>query len=77
MPNPASSGTGFLDVSSWMQIWGEDKAWDFMDGLHNNIGVYTHSGSKPCKMAGKGEFPIGISFAYKGAQLKTKVHLWK
>ena len=72
MPNPASSGTGFLDVSSWMQIMGEEKAWTFMDGLHNNIGVYTHSGSKPCKMAAKGEFPIGISFAYKGAQLKSK-----
>ena len=23
MPNPASSGTGFLDVSGWMQMWGE------------------------------------------------------
>ena len=53
-------------------MWGEDKAWKFMDGLHENIGVYTHSGSKPCKMAGKGEFPIGVSFAYKGAQLKAK-----
>lgn len=72
MPNPASSGTGFLDVSSWLQMWGEEKAWKFMDGLHQNIGIYTHSGSKPCKMAGKGEFPIGVSFAYKGAQLKAK-----
>lgn len=70
MPNPASSGTGFLDVSSWIQMWGEEKAWKFMDDLHQNIGIYTHSGSKPCKMAGKGEFPIGVSFAYKGAQLK-------
>ena len=72
MPNPASSGTGFLDVSSWLQMWGEEKAWKFMDDLHKNIGIYTHSGSKPCKMAGKGEFPIGVSFAYKGAQLKAK-----
>ncbi|MGE0610901.1 MAG: putative 2-aminoethylphosphonate ABC transporter substrate-binding protein [Hyphomicrobiales bacterium] len=70
MPNPASSGTGFLDVSSWFQMWGEEKAWAFMDGLHENVGVYTHSGSAPCKMAAKGEFAIGISFAYKGAQLK-------
>src|SRR3546814_16526356 len=23
MPNPNSSGTGFLDVSSWIQMWGE------------------------------------------------------
>ena len=72
MPNPASSGTGFLDVSSWIQIWGADKAWKFMDDLHKNIGVYTHSGSKPCKMAGKGEFAIGVGFAKGGAQLKSR-----
>ena len=62
MPNPASSGTGFLDISSWIQIWGEEKAWKYMDQLHKNIGVYTHSGSKPCKQAGSGEFAIGISW---------------
>jgi len=62
MPNPASSGTGFLDVSSWIQIMGEDAAWKYMDALHQNVGVYTHSGSKPCKQAGSGEFPIGISW---------------
>ena len=27
MPNPNSSGTGFLDVSSWIQMQGEKKAW--------------------------------------------------
>ena len=62
MPNPASSGTGFLDVSSWIQIMGEDKAWEYMEALHQNVGVYTHSGSKPCKQSGAGEFPIGISW---------------
>lgn len=62
MPNPNSSGTGFLDVSSWIQIMGEEKAWKYMDDLHKNVGVYTHSGSKPCKQAGSGEFPIGISW---------------
>jgi len=68
MPNPNSSGTGFLDVSSWMQMWGEEKAWKFMDGLHENIAWYTHSGSKPCKQAAAGEIPIGISFAYRVVQ---------
>ena len=62
MPNPNSSGTGFLDVSSWIQIMGEDAAWEYMDKLHRNVAVYTHSGSKPCKQAGAGEFPIGISW---------------
>jgi iron(III) transport system substrate-binding protein len=66
MPNPASSGTGFLTVSAILQTMGEEKGWDYLDQLHENIAQYTHSGSKPAKMAGKGEFPIGISFAYRG-----------
>ncbi|MCB1366795.1 MAG: putative 2-aminoethylphosphonate ABC transporter substrate-binding protein [Rhodobacteraceae bacterium] len=71
MPNPASSGTGFLDVSSWLQIFGEDKGWEYMDALHQNIAAYTHSGSKPCKMAAAGETVIGVSFAFRGAKSKA------
>lgn len=66
MPNPASSGTGFLTVSGLQQLMGAEKAWAYLDKLHDNIGIYTHSGSKPAKMAGTGEYPIGISFGYRG-----------
>ncbi len=72
MPNPNSSGTGFLDVSSWLQIFGEEEGWAFMDGLHQNIHHYTHSGSKPCKQAASGEVAIGVSFAFRGAKSKAK-----
>lgn len=72
MPNPNSSGTGFLDVSSWLQIFGESEGWAYMDKLHQNIGTYTHSGSKPCKMAAAGETPIGISFAFRAAKSKKE-----
>jgi iron(III) transport system substrate-binding protein len=72
MPNPASSGTGFLTVSAILQIMGEEKGWDYLDQLHENIAQYTHSGSKPAKMAGKGEFPIGVSFAYRGFTQRAK-----
>ena len=71
MPNPNSSGTGFLDVSSWLQMWGEKKGWGYMDALHTNIARYTHSGSAPCKLAARGEIPVGISFAYRGAKSKN------
>lgn len=70
MPNPNSSGTGFLDVSAWLQMWGEEDAWKFMDALHENIAAYTHSGSKPCKMAGAGETVVGVSFEFPGANAK-------
>ena len=72
MPNPNSSGTGFLDVSSWLQMFGEEGGWQFMDALHENIHHYTHSGSKPCKQAARGEVPIGVSFAFRGAKSKAK-----
>jgi len=70
MPNPNSSGTGFLDVSSWLQMFGEEGGWAYMDALHENIARYTHSGSAPCKLAAAGEIPIGISFAFRGARSK-------
>ena len=70
MPNPASSGTGYLDVAGWIQMWGESDAWKYMDELHQNIAQYTHSGSKPCRQAGAGEFPIGVSFEYRAVTTK-------
>lgn len=72
MPNPASSGTGFLDVSSWLQLFGEAEGWRYMDALHQNVGVYTHSGSKPCTMAGAGEYAVGVSFEFRAARQKKQ-----
>ncbi len=72
MPNPASSGTGFFHVSGWIQIMGEDKAWAYMDRLHANVASYVHSGSKPCRDAATGEFPVGIAYELLGAQLMTR-----
>jgi iron(III) transport system substrate-binding protein len=72
MPNPNSSGTGFLDVSSWLQLFGEEKGWQYMDQLHENIAAYTHSGSKPCRQAAAGEVPIGVSFEFRAARLKEE-----
>jgi iron(III) transport system substrate-binding protein len=42
-----------------------------MDKLHQNIAVYTHSGSAPCVQAAKGERMAGIGFDMRGAREKT------
>lgn len=70
MPNPASSGTGYLMVSSWLQMMGEEQGWAFMDALDKNIAAYTHSGSKPCRQAGAGEYTVGLSFEYRANKTK-------
>lgn len=72
MPNPSSSGTGFFTISAFLQLFGEEEGWKYMEKLHENIGTYTHSGSKPAKMAAAGEYAIGISFGYRGVTEKKK-----
>src|SRR5512134_4012951 len=72
MPHPASSGTGFCDVTAWLQIWGEAEGWKFMDGLHENIAQYMHSGSRPCASAANGEYVVGISFEYRANREKAQ-----
>ncbi len=72
MPHPASSGTGYLMVAGWLQSMGEAEGWKFMDGLHENIAAYLHSGSAPCVQAARGERVVGLSLDMRGASEKTK-----
>ncbi|MCX8134720.1 MAG: putative 2-aminoethylphosphonate ABC transporter substrate-binding protein [Roseococcus sp.] len=72
MPNPASSGTGFLTVAGWMGAMGEARAWDYMTRLHENIQVYTHSGSAPCNNAARGEYAVGLSFDMRSVALRNQ-----
>ena len=72
MSNPNSSGTGFLAVSGLIQLMGEDEAFEYLDKLHENIAMYTHSGSAPAKKAGAGEFAVGISYGYAGVSQINK-----
>ena len=81
MPNPASSGTGFLQVASLLVLLDpkykskpveQNKAWDFLDKLDKNMGQYIKSGSKPAKLTAAGEYAIGCSFAFVYSSLKKK-----
>jgi iron(III) transport system substrate-binding protein len=72
MPNPASSGTGFLTVAGWIGAMGEDRAWEFMTRLHDNVQVYTHSGSAPCNNAARGEYGVGLSFDMRSVALRNQ-----
>ncbi len=64
--NPAASGTGYFHVSAWIQIFGEAKAWEMMERIHPNIAIYEQSGTRPCRHAATGEFPVGISYELAG-----------
>jgi len=81
MPNPASSGTGFLQLSSILQMFDPDykdkpvadnKGWEFIKSLDVNMSQYIKSGSKPAKLTAAGEYAVGCSFAFVYSSLKRQ-----
>lgn len=68
MPNPAASGTGYLQIAAMLQGLGDKAGWQLISDLNKNVAQYTSSGSKPCKMARTGEYAIGASFAFPAMQ---------
>ena len=60
MPNPKTSGTGYMFVVSLINAWGEDAAFAYFDGLAENILQFTTSGSGPVNALIQGEVAIGL-----------------
>jgi iron(III) transport system substrate-binding protein len=70
--NPASSGTAYTMVATLVQLMGEDKAFDYLKGLHRNVGQYTRSGTAPIKAVARGETAVSISFIHDAPQEKMQ-----
>ncbi|KJV37152.1 extracellular solute-binding protein [Luteibacter yeojuensis] len=68
MPDPASSGTGYMVLSSLSDAGRDTTGMALVTDIAANIGQVTLSGSAPCKLARIGEFPIGVSFAFSAMQ---------
>ncbi len=70
--NPASSGTAYTMIATLVQLMGEDKAFDYMKGLHKNISQYPRSGTGPIKAVARGESTVSISFVHDGPGEKAQ-----
>lgn len=60
MPNPKSSGTGYMFLKSLVNAWGEEEAFKYFEKLTENILQYTSSGSGPVNALIQGEVAIGL-----------------
>lgn len=60
MPNPKSSGTGYMFLKSLVNAWGEEKAFEYFDSLTPNVLQYTSSGSGPVNALVQGEVAVGL-----------------
>jgi iron(III) transport system substrate-binding protein len=70
--NPASSGTAYTMIATLVQLMGEEKAFDYMKGLHKNISQYPRSGTGPIKAVARGESTVSISFVHDGPGEKAQ-----
>ncbi len=66
MPDPLSTGTGFMFVSVVLQEFGEDEGWKYLEALDKGVEYYTSDPSGPVKDAGCGDCSVGISFLARG-----------
>jgi iron(III) transport system substrate-binding protein len=62
--NPNSSGTAYTFLATMVQIMDEDKAFEYLKALDQNVNQYTKSGAAPAQAAARGETLIGITFQH-------------
>jgi len=71
MPNPKSSGTGYMFLKMLVNTWGEDEAFAYFDKLSANISQFTASGEGPVNALIQGEAAIGLGMT---AQAVTEIN---
>ena len=64
MPNPSSSGTGYMFLLSLVNAWGEQRAFEYFDKLAENVLQFTTSGSGPVNALVSGEVAIGLGMTH-------------
>lgn len=65
MPDPKSSGTGYFFYKNWVNLWGEEKALEYVDRLYGNLKQFTESGSGPVKLLRQGEIAVGLALTFQ------------
>jgi iron(III) transport system substrate-binding protein len=62
LSNPTTSGTAYTILATMVQLYGEDKAFEYLRALHKNVNRYTTSGTAQKQSVARGESMIGVTF---------------
>ena len=60
--DPQSAGTAYTAIATFVQLWGEDEAFNYLKALDKNISQYPKAGTAPAHNLARGETTIGIGF---------------
>ena len=66
MANPNSSGTAYATLATFVQVFGEEKAFELLKGMHKNTNSYPRSGAGPVRAVARGETAIAVTFLHDG-----------
>ncbi|MCC7114211.1 MAG: ABC transporter substrate-binding protein [Burkholderiales bacterium] len=64
--NPNASGTAYMTIATFVQLFGEDRAFDLLKGMHRNTNNYPRAGAGAIRAVGRGETTIGVTFLDDG-----------
>jgi iron(III) transport system substrate-binding protein len=70
LPNPNSSGTAYTIIAGLIQLWDEDRAFDYLKRLNANVNAYTRSGAAPMQAVARGETALAVSFNMEVASMQ-------
>jgi iron(III) transport system substrate-binding protein len=80
LSNPTTSGTAYTILATMVQLYGEDKAFEYLRALNKNVNRYTTSGTAQKQSVSRGESMIGVTFLdefipeqFAGAPIETVV----
>jgi iron(III) transport system substrate-binding protein len=60
-PSPRTSGTAFMINYSFLQLYGQEEGWKYLEALDQNMAFYTKSGNAPTDLVGRGEYLLGLT----------------
>ncbi|QIK57169.1 extracellular solute-binding protein [Erysipelothrix sp. HDW6A] len=76
MPDPKSSGTGYMFYKNVVNMLGDEAALEYFDKLAKNVKQFTESGSGPVKLLNQGEVAVGIALTFQTVkEINKGMHL--
>ncbi|MGC7560979.1 ABC transporter substrate-binding protein [Pasteurella sp. PK-2025] len=69
MPDPQISGTTYTAIATLIQLWGEEKAFDYLKKLNANISEYVKSALVTSNLS-RGESAVAVGFVHSYATEK-------
>ena len=69
--DPRVSGTGYSFLTTLVQLWGEEKAFDYLKKLNANVAQYSKSGLATGNLS-TGEVSVDVSFMHSYVREKDK-----